>query len=209
MRVRDRPLLRFAATVMALLPACFVAWYFVGAIVAAPAVMLAKVLLLNWLPSLVASVSLEGTNMLVLSNYGENAGELLSAADAGNQLGYPINTRTLSYSIPFFTALHFATPGRSSIDRFAWCLLGLWLLLALGLVATAAKELMLSLGEVFISTPGTPPTDAVALIYQFSTLMVPVLAPVLLWAYSAKDSPAFLSLLPPTLQAAPGADNGA
>lgn len=198
----DRPLLRFAFTVLALLPACFVVWYFLGAFVAAPAVMLAKLLLLNWLPSLVASVSLEGTDMLVLSSYGETKGQLLSAAAAGNQLGFPINTRALSYSIPFFTALHFATPGRGSIDRFAWCLLALWLLLAVGLVATTTKELMLSLGPVFMSTPWTPATDAVALIYQFSTLMVPVLAPVILWAYSAKDSPAFLGLLPSSLRPA-------
>jgi hypothetical protein len=170
--------------------------------------MLADPLLSVWLGDSVASVALNGTEMLVISRYGENDGELMSAAVAGNQLGFPINTRTLSYSIPFFAALHFATPMRSGWDRFAWSLLLLWLLLAIGLVSTVLKDMMLSLGALFMENGRVPPADLIALAYQFSTLMVPPLAPVILWAYSAKDSPTFLSLLPDTLRSESTGDPG-
>ncbi|EED33042.1 hypothetical protein NOR53_1199 [gamma proteobacterium NOR5-3] len=201
-----RPLTRFTLTVFSLLPACFLAWYFLGNFIAAPAVVLVEPILLGWLGDTVASVSLRGTDMLIMSNYGETGGQILPYTQTDNQLGYPINTRTLSYSIPFFTALHLATPMRASWEKFAWCLLGLWALLAVGLIGTALKDLMLGLGSVFMSQETVPPTDAIALLYQFSTLMVPPLAPVLLWAYTAKDSPAFIGLLPEALRPAQDSD---
>lgn len=194
------PLLRFMLTVFALLPACFLVWYFIGNFIAAPAVVLVEPVLLGWLGDTVASVTLRETDMLVMSNYGETGGVIMAHTAAGNQLGYPVDTRTLSYSIPFFTALHLATPMRASWEKFAWCLLGLWLLLAVGLISTTLKDLMLGLGAVFMDQEAVPPTDVIALLYQFSTLMVPPLAPVLLWAYTAKDSPAFIGLLPESLR---------
>jgi len=202
--LEKRPLLRFTITVIALLPACFVVWYFLGNFIAAPAVVVVEPVLLAWLGDTVSSVSLRETDLLVLTRYGETGGDIMVHTQAGNQLGYPINTRTLSYSIPFYTALHIATPMRASWEKFAWCLLGLWALLAIGLVSTVLKDLMLGLGAVFMDNEAVPPTDAIALLYQFSTLMVPPLAPVLLWAYTAKDSPSFINLLPGALR--PDAD---
>lgn len=196
----NRPLLRFTLAVFALLPACFLAWYFLGNFIAAPAIMLVKPVLLGWLGDTVASVALQGTDLLVMSHYGEEGGNIMKAELAGNQLGYTINTRTLSYSIPFFAALHLATPMRASWEKFSWCLLALWLLLAAGLTSTVLKDLMLGLGTDFIDREPVPPADIIALLYQFSTLMVPPLAPVLLWAYTAKDSPAFIGLLPVALR---------
>ncbi|WOJ94193.1 exosortase H-associated membrane protein [Congregibacter variabilis] len=203
----NRPLLRFTLTVFALLPVCFLIWYYLGNFIAAPAVVLIEPVLLGWLGDTIASVGLRGTDMLVMTHYGETGGLIMSHTEAGNQLAYPVNTRTLSYSIPFFTALHIATPMRASWERFAWCLLGLWLLLAIGLISTTLKDLMLGLGAVFMGHEAVPPTDAIALLYQFSTLMVPPLAPVLLWAYTAKDSPAFIGLLPDSLKPAQDKDS--
>ncbi|EAQ97913.1 exosortase H-associated membrane protein [Congregibacter litoralis] len=202
----NRPLLRFALAVFALLPACFLAWYFLGNFIAAPAIVLVKPVLLGWLGDTVASVALQGTDLLVMSHYGEDGGSIMKAELAGNQLGYTINTRTLSYSIPFFAALHFSTPMRAGWEKFSWCLLALWLLLAAGLISTVLKDLMLGLGTDFMDREPVPPADIIALLYQFSTLMVPPLAPVLLWAYTAKDSPAFIGLLPVALR--PSADGG-
>lgn len=189
-----RPLLRFTLSMFALLPACFVAWYFLGAMLAAPSALLADWILGSWPAGLTAETRLQGTEFMVLSEYGEIGGRFYPAEEAGNQLAYPINTRVLSYSMPFFTALYLATPMRAGVDRLAWCFLALWLLLALGLVATTLKNFMLGMGEEFLAMPGVPPADAIALAYQFSTLMVPPLAPVVLWACTASDSAAFRSL---------------
>ena len=189
-----RPLLRFVLALIALLPACFVTWYFLGATLAAPSALLADAMLGLWLPGVVAETRLTGTEFMVLSRYGEVGGRFYPAEEAGNQLAYPINTRTLSYSMPFFAALYLATPVRGGIDRFAWSFLALWLLLALGLVATTLKNYLLSMGDAFIALDGVPPAAAIALAYQFSTLMVPPLAPVVLWAYAVGDSSAFRGL---------------
>lgn len=196
----ERPLLRFALTVLALLPACFVAWYFFGAFAAAPAVLIAKPVLTGWLPELIDTVYLQGTDLMVMSTLGEVDGQFMSAAAAGNQLGYPIDTRILSYSLPFFCALFFATPRDGGWSELAWSIIALWLLMAVGLIATALKNLMLGLGTRFLDSSGVPPSDAIALSYQFSTLMVPTLAPVLLWAYTSRDSDAFRALLPAALR---------
>ncbi len=189
-----RPLLRFVLSVIALLPACFIAWYYVGASLAAPSALLADWILAMWPAGMTMETRLQGTDFLVLSAYGESDGRFYPAVEVGNQLAYPVNTRVLSYSMPFFTALYLATPMRAGLDRFAWCFLALWLLLAVGLVATTLKNFMLGMGEVFLARDGVPPADAIALAYQFSTLMVPPLAPVLLWAWTAGDSAAFRGL---------------
>ncbi len=192
--VERHPLARFVVSVIALLPACFLIWYFLSAFLAGPAILLADGVLTAWLPDLVAGTRQEDAQFVVLSVLGEVNGGFRAAEEAGNQLGYAINTRTLSYSIPFFSALYFATPQRAGLAAFAWALLGLWLLLAIGLVSTALKDLMLGLGPLLLESPGVPPGDLIALLYQFSVLMVPPLAPVALWAYIAADSPAFRAL---------------
>lgn len=200
--LQQRPLLRFTLTVVALLPPCFVVWYFLGNFIAAPAVFIVEPLLQNWLGDSVINISLRETGLVIVSSYGEAEGQIVSAAEAGNRLAFPIDTRTLSYSIPFFTALHLATPMRGSWEKFSVCLLALWSLLALGLVFTALKDLMVGLGPVFMARDWLPPGELIAVIYQLSSLMVPPLAPVILWAYVAKDSPTFRALLPESLRTA-------
>ncbi|GAB5414032.1 MAG: hypothetical protein Cons2KO_16350 [Congregibacter sp.] len=195
-RLRSRPLLLFTLKVFALLPACFVLWHYLSAFVAGPGVAVAKAILTAWLPELVDEVSLRSTEMFVMSRYGESGGQIVSADQAGNQLAYPISTRALSYSTAFYAALHFATGPGARWSQFGWSLLVLWMLLAIGLVSTAAKDLMLAMPEVFTALPQTPPADVIALLYQFSALIVPPLAPILLWAYNARDSEALRSLLP-------------
>lgn len=179
-----------------MLPCCFGAWYLLDAFIVAPAMLLVEPILLEGYGGLVDSLVLRGSDITVLSVYGEADGQILRAELADNQLGFTLNSRTLSYSIPFYTSLHIAARGPGDWSSFAWCLLFLWLMLALGIVATILKDLMIALGDLYVIHPYTPSAPVTALLYQFSTLIVPSLAPVLLWAYSARDSDAFLSLLP-------------
>ena len=185
---------RFFGFVVVLLPAMFIVWHALGSVVAAPAVALAGEILQWWLPELVSEVSLDGTHMVIAAAVGELNGAILPAAEAGNQLAFRLDTRTLTYSIPFYAALHFATPMQSSLERFARGLLILWLLAIIGLLFTSLKDLMLGLGSTFFAS-SVPPADAVALGYQFSVLMVPPVAPVLIWAFEARDVGLFPQLI--------------
>lgn len=194
--LHQRPLLLFTTKVFALLPACFLAWHYLNAFIAGPSAALAKMILNAWLPELIAEVSLRNTDLLVMSHFGEVGGRVMPAEQADNQLAFPINTRVLSYSIAFFTALHFASGLGARWGSYAWSLLALWTLIAIGLVSTAAKDLMLAMPEMFLDLKQTPPADAVALLYQFSALIVPPLAPILIWAYAARESAVMRSLFP-------------
>lgn len=199
------PLSFFGRVLLLMVPA-FVAWYLLSSVLAAPAVWLTSELLPAWLPELVDTVYLEGASMTVVSTLGEAGGAYLPAAQTDGALGFRIDSRVLSYSMPFFAALHFATPLPGRWERFARGLFVLWLLLVPGLIATALKDLMLTLGSTFVAAPGTPPADAVALAYQFNTLMVPPLAPILLWGWEARRSPAIQALFPALFPAMPADD---
>jgi hypothetical protein len=199
------PLSFFGRVLLLMVPA-FVAWYLLGSVLAAPAVWLAAEILPAWLPELIDTVYLEGTTMTVVSTLGEAGGAYLPAEQTDGALGFRIDSRVLSYSVPFFAALHFATPLPGRWERFARGLFVLWLLLVPGLISTALKDLMLTLGNSFLAAPATPPANAVALAYQFNTLMVPPLAPILLWGWEARRSPAIQALFPALFPATPEDD---
>lgn len=190
---------RFFALVLLLMPVTFVAWYALGSLLAAPAVWLSSLILGNWFPELIASVTLQDTQMMVMATLGEVDGQLMPAEEAGYQLGLPVDTRVLSYSIPFYAALHFATPMPGSWERFARALLVLWLLVIVGLVSTTLKNFMLTFGDRLLGLPLAPPADVIALAYQFNTLIVPPLAPIMLWGLAVRNTPVMQSLFPGAL----------
>ena len=200
------PLSFFGRVLLLMVPA-FVVWYLLGSLLAAPPVWFVSELLPAWLPGLVDSVYLEGASMTVVSSLGELGGSFLPAEQAGGPLGFRIDSRVLSYSMPFFAALHFATPLPGRWERFARGLFVLWVLLVPGLVSTALKDLMVTLGQTYLDVAGAPPADAVALAYQFNTLIVPPLAPILLWGWGARRSPAIQALFPALFPASPDKDD--
>ena len=178
-----------------LLPVTFLAWHALGSMLAAPSVWLCGWVLELWLPDIVANTSLQGSEMLVQLTYGETGGQLLPAAQAGNALAFKQDTRIISYAIPFFAALHFATGIDHSLERFARGLLLLWLLIAGALVWVSLKQVLLTAGDqLYTAANWVPPPAIIALGYQFFVLIIPSLAPVLLWAWHARDLPVFKAL---------------
>ena len=193
--MNNHSLRKFFGLVLLLLPVTFVAWQVLGSVIAAPVVWLAGLILQWWLPELVSSITLDNTTMLIASVLGELDGKFLPGAEAGNQLAFQVDTRGLTYSIPFYAALHFATPMESSVERFARGLIILWLLVVVGLVSVAIKTMMLGLGSTFFALGAVPSPDVIALAFQFNSLMVPPIAPLLIWAYESRDVGLFPNLL--------------
>ncbi|MEM1402371.1 MAG: exosortase H-associated membrane protein [Pseudomonadota bacterium] len=185
----------FILHVLALLPLSFLLWYAISDYVAAPAYLLSGVILNVWLPDVVDEVTLRNGTMMVSTLFGEVNGAFIDAYIAGNQLAYPVDTRLQSYAIPFYVALHFAMRPKQGLSRLAWPLMILWLVLGLGLVATSAKNFMLGLGTTFLDLSAVPTADAIALAYQFFTIMAPALLPVVIWIYTFRGSTLLSSLL--------------
>ena len=70
----------------------------------------------------------------------------------------------------------------------------LWGLMALGLVAMTAKDLMLVIGDPFLTLGSVPPMPLIGLAYQTSVLLIPSLAPVMVWLFQLRDTPLWRQL---------------
>jgi hypothetical protein len=189
---------RFFGLVLLLLIPCFVVWMTISPWLASPAVWLCDLLLKAWLPDVVAAVQLSGSKALVMTNYGEMDGRIVSAAVAGYQNGYPVDVRLLSYSIPFYAALHFATPQSDSLSKFGWGLWILYPLVVLGVISVTLKNLMLGLGETFFTQEAVmlPNPHVIGILYQLSILIIPPLVPILLWGWQCRDNSLLQRLAP-------------
>lgn len=184
---------QFVLTVT-LMPITFGIWYAAGTLFAAPAVWLCDFLLSGAYPNIVEAVGLQGAEVLVRTQFGEDGGVVMAAADAGNQIALEINTRLVSYSIAFYAALLMASNLKDAIYKFCIGLFWLWLIMAFGLASILGKDLMLMVGAPFLNAPGVPPADLIALTYQFNVLLMPTLAPVCLWFWQLRGSPLWEAL---------------
>ena len=177
-----------------LMPITFGIWYAAGTLFAAPAVWLCDFLLSSAYPNIVEAVGLRGVEVLARTQFGEDGGVIMAAADAGNQIALEINTRLVSYSIAFYAALLMASNLKDAIYKFCIGLFWLWLIMAFGLASILGKDLLLMVGAPFLNAPGVPPADLIALTYQFNVLLMPTLAPVCLWFWQLRGSPLWEAL---------------
>ena len=184
---------QFVLTVT-LMPITFGIWYAAGTLFAAPAVWLCDFLLSSAYPNIVEAVGLRGVEVLARTQFGEDGGVIMAAADAGNQIALEINTRLVSYSIAFYAALLMASNLKDAIYKFCIGLFWLWLIMAFGLASILGKDLLLVVGAPFLNAPGVPPADLIALTYQFNVLLMPTLAPVCLWFWQLRGSPLWEAL---------------
>ena len=177
-----------------LMPITFGIWYAAGTLFAAPAVWLCDFLLDSAYPDIVDAVGLQGVVVSVRTQFGEDGGVIMAAAEAGNQIALEINTRLVSYSIAFYAALLVASNLKDAIYKFCIGLFWLWLIMAFGLASILGKDLLLVVGAPFLNAPGVPPADLIALTYQFNVLLMPTLAPVCLWFWQLRGSPLWEAL---------------
>lgn len=166
------PFTRQAGLTVLLLPIMFGLWYAGGQLLAAPAVWLTDFILSHVFSNAVDRAFLDGTNMTVVTWFGEINGQITSAEAAGYQLALNINTRLISYSMPFYAALLWASNVDNTLERFARGLIIIWAAMTLGLIAIAAKDLMIVVGPLFIEQTLVPHRDRSALPIQRITRTV-------------------------------------
>ena len=177
-----------------LMPITFGIWYAAGSLFAAPAVWLTDFLMSSAYPNIVETARLQGVEMMVRTQFGEDSGVIMAATDAGNQIALEINTRLVSYSIAFYAALLMASDLKDAMYKFCIGLFWLWLIMAFGLTSILGKDLFLMAGRPFLGSAGVPPADLIALTYQFNVLLMPTLAPVCLWFWQLRGSPLWEAL---------------
>jgi len=179
---------------LALMPVTFGIWYAAGTLFAAPAAWVCDLIFGLAYSSIIDSTGLQGVEMVVVTQFGETSGSIMSAAQAGNQIMLEINTRLVSYSIAFYAALLMASNVKDPLYKFCVGLFWLWLIMAFGLASILGRDLLMMVGALFLNEPGVPPADLIALTYQFNVLLMPTLAPVCLWFWQLRGSPLWEAL---------------
>jgi hypothetical protein len=177
------------ATVL-LIP-CFVLWTVASAALALPAIGVVDMMLTAWFPDVVNALDADGVEALLMTEFGELNGKIVALKEAEYRLGYRLNTGILSYSIPFYTALHLATKRQGYLGSYICGFFALYALFIFGLLFLSLKELMVNLGAAFFQQAGVfvPPPNVIGILYQFNILIVPTLAPVVLWAWQSQNTP--------------------
>ena len=186
----QHPLRQFLLLVFPLMLPFFAIWTFASAPLALPAIGFDNMILTAWLPEIVEGVYAQGPEALLMTRFGEVGGQMVPANQADGAIGFAIDTRILSYSLPFYAALHFATPRDAYLGDFFFGAVVLYVLLTFGLVCLSLKDMMVVLGATFLEHPEAlvPPANVIGLLYQLNVLLVPTLGPILLWAWQNRDS---------------------
>jgi hypothetical protein len=191
------PLAALLGRTLLWLPATFALWYLTAPWHLAPVAWAAAQLLTTWLPEAIGDLRRQGSQVLLISRFGEVGGRLVANPPAGEHLGFLTNPLSYGYSLPLFAALALATPLPGRGRRLA---IGLAALLAVELasmIAVQVKTLTFETGGAFVAQQGWGPLarDAVALAYQLGSLLLPMVMPLVVWlaghgSYLAQLSPA-------------------
>lgn len=186
-------LTRFIALFLVLLLPCFLLWALVSPWLAWPAVWLSDVVLTAWMPNVVEAVYLSGSKAVVATYFTEVNGVFIYDAKSEEQIGFAADTRLLSYSIPFYAALHFATRPSGTLARFG---MGFWVLFPLivfGLICVSLKNLMVGLGAAFFAQDAmfVPGGHFIGISYQLSVLIIPCVAPLIVWVGQSHENTLF------------------
>ena len=187
--MRDIAFRQQILTTLLLLAITFGIWMAAEPLLATPAKWLAHALLMVWLPNAIETTIFEPGALLVVTKFTGVDGIIRLAISGEEGLAFRLNTRLVSYGLPFYAALLWGSRIKNPFNTFAWGTFVLWVAMALGLAAITAKDLMLVIGEPFLTTDWVPPSAVIAVSYQFSVLLMPTLGPVLLWMLQLIDSP--------------------
>ncbi|TDG15211.1 hypothetical protein E2F43_02970 [Seongchinamella unica] len=192
---RDNNFRQFLLFAFALIVPCFALWTLAAGPLSMPAVGLADMILRAWFPEIVDGLVSRGMDAVLLTNFGELNGRPVAPELSEYQLGFVINPGVLTYSLPFYATLHFATQKDSYLADFITGAIILFPLVLLGLLSLCLKELMVNLGGLFMETARVPNGTFIALFYQLNVLIVPTVAPILLWAWQSRDTALLRGLL--------------
>ena len=200
------PLKPFALTATFWLPAMFFLWFTLSSPVAYPVIRAVDWLFAAWMPELVRDVQQQYHHLVVAYEARITAGQWRDAALLVEE--QRINVLIYAYGLPLFLGLVAATP-MSWARTFAQVGIGIVVLAAAQAFGVASEVLLtLSLGSESAVTAGlaeqgvaeAPLAGAaagsyvngvlaahglspnlIALLYQFGYLVVPAVAPVVLW----------------------------
>lgn len=177
------PLGRFVLRVLLWLPICFAGWYFSSILWTLPVAEGGSLISRWWFPELIEGLYQNGNQLQVISAFAVSMPE--HGPEAVGELMFSVNPLSYGYSIPLYTALVLAAPGEDAIRAARWLMATLLLfgLQIFGVMTNVLKILLLDLhaqSAAVLSLPGWG-NELLAIAYQFGYLILPPVAPIVLW----------------------------
>ncbi|WML91438.1 exosortase H-associated membrane protein [Thiothrix lacustris] len=195
-----QPLHRFILGVILLLPLTFFLWYITASYHLAPITLITGKLLTILLPDALMWLRLDGHILVLASNFGHDIhGAIVSPPTGEDALGFHLNPLIYSYSVPLLTALILATPCQYKMQNLAWGLLLILPTEIFSMIFSVLKTLTFDVGTAFQIQQGISPigVDFIALGYQIGTLLLPMIAPLIIWISLNRE---FITKLAPQLE---------
>lgn len=179
-----RPLHHFMLGVLIFFPLTFFVWYLTAGFHLAPVTLLTEKIIHLVAPDALMWLRLDDFTLVVASNFGPDAaGNIVSPPQHDDLLGFHLNPLIYCYSLPLLMALILATPGGDKWLNLIWGVLLILPTEVFSMVFSVLKVLTFDVGAAFQQQQAiTPPgVDMIALGYQMSTLVLPMIAPLLIW----------------------------
>jgi hypothetical protein len=195
-----KPLHRFMLGVLIFFPLTFFVWYITAMYHLAPITLITGKLLTWLVPDALLWLRLDGHTLVLASNFGHDvSGAIISPPVGDDVLGFHLNPLIYSYSLPLLAALILATPGKQKGQNLLWGLLLLLPTEVFSMTFSVLKTLTFEVGAAFQTQQGMTQTraDLLALGYQIGTLLLPMIAPLVIWVALHRD---FLTQLAPQLE---------
>ena len=175
----SRPLTvsRFTLRVLAWLPVAFVAWYFAAPLLLAPAVLLIRGVVHAGFADLVRSVEQAGGIATFVTALRPGGATLASV------LTVDVNLLLYSFGLPLFAALTLAARERAYARHLALGYVALLPCIAWGALADFLKNVAVTSGAAIASQTGFVAwqREAIVFAYQLGALILPAVAPAVLW----------------------------
>lgn len=180
----EREVHRFLLKVLLWLPVAFAVWYYAAAVLVLPVTELARAVMLPLFPEAIDAIEQRG-HLLEVVTWVQPAADAGIEIPEGKQavLSFGVNPLIYGYSLPLFAALVLAAPGT---DGQKWLRMGVGLLVLIpvqtwGVCFDMVKTMAFGLGPTPAIQLAETEREFVALGYQFGYLILPSVAPVVLW----------------------------
>lgn len=189
MSMQVSPLLSFVIKIFLFLPLCYWGWYALAELATAVVVYWAEPLLQFLFPALIIGIEQIGYRVEVIAEVTIAAQNVPKGMVA--ELPIPVNPLKYSYGLPLALALILASP-----LNFAKTLRNVIISILVFLLIQVWGVCFESLKVLFLQTPVellgniSPPSwqqGIIALGYQLGSLILPAVAPVIIWVWFYKD----------------------
>jgi len=168
---------RFTVRVLAWLPVAFLAWYFAAPLLLAPVVLLMRGVVHAGFADLVRSIEEAGTVATFVTALRP------AGAAVASVLTVDVNLLLYSFGLPLFAALTLAARERSYARHLVVGYAALLPCIAWGALADFLKNVAITSGPAIASQTGFVAwqREAIVFAYQFGALILPAVAPAVLW----------------------------